>query len=46
MCNGYSERTRAVSAEKAINNVRYRMFLKAGNWYGVPRASEFDAVEE
>lgn len=37
--------TVAVSYEKAINNVRYRMYLNEGTWFNIPRVEEFDAVE-
>ena len=37
--------TTAVSSDKAINNVRYRIYQEEGNWYNVPDFDEFDAVE-
>ena len=46
MLNGkFVMNSTAVSADKAINNVRYRMYQKEGAWYNVPDFSKFDAVE-
>lgn len=46
MLNGkFVMNSTAVSADKAINNVRYRMYQKEGAWYNVPDFIEFDAVE-
>lgn len=46
MLNGrFVMNSSAVSAEKAINNARYRMYQKEGSWYNVPSFEKFDAVE-
>ena len=46
LANGdFISNTYAVSEEKAINNVRYNMFVKAGAWYLVPKIYEFEAIE-
>lgn len=46
LANGtFVSNTYAVSESKAINNVRYNMFLKAGSWFGVPKISQFEAIE-
>lgn len=46
LSNGnFISNTYAVSEEKAINNVRYNMFVKAGAWYLVPGFYEFEAIE-
>ena len=41
----FCRNTMAVSADKAINNVRYGIFREYGAWFNVPCFSEFDAVE-
>lgn len=37
--------TFAVSPEKAINNIRYRMYMDEGCWYKVPDFDTFEASE-
>lgn len=42
---GNSRMTVAVSPEKAINNARYKDYLKTGAWYDVPDFDEYEADE-
>ena len=42
---GNNRMTVAVSPEKAINNARYKDYLKTGAWYDVPDFDEYKADE-